>query len=132
MEDCCYTPVPVFPTEAGQILKELTFEAEKDKSDILEENEKVEEKEESTMRTLRIFLRNIITRLAQDKRFKEFTRPVDEEEVPDYYRAGQNLIIARLVNPLRKFQARTARPAKILNLKFPARENQRLKRPGST
>ena len=32
------------------------------------------------MRTLRIFLRNIVTLLAQDKRFKEFTRPVDIEQ----------------------------------------------------
>ena len=42
------------------------------------------------MRTLRIFLRNIITRLAQDKRFKEFTRPVDLDEVPDYYDVIEN------------------------------------------
>ena len=87
IEESCYTPVPVFQSQAGEILKELTFEAEKDKAENdKNESEKIEEKEESTMRTLRIFLRNIITRLAQDKRFKEFTRPVDEEEVPDYYR----------------------------------------------
>ena len=26
-----------------------------------------------------------MTRLAQDKRFKEFTKPVDPDEIPDYY-----------------------------------------------
>ena len=49
------------------------------------ELKEVEQKEEATMRTLRIFLRNVVTRLAQDKRFKEFTKPVDVEEIPDYY-----------------------------------------------
>ena len=34
--------------------------------------------------------RNIITRLAQDKRFKEFTKPVDEAELPDYYEIIEN------------------------------------------
>ena len=31
-----------------------------------------------------------MTRLAQDKRFKEFTKPVDEEEIPDYYDIIEN------------------------------------------
>ena len=63
----------------------MCYEAEENENEPdSTEMEKLEEKEESTMRTLRIFLRNIVTRLAQDKRFKEFTRPVDLEEVPDY------------------------------------------------
>ena len=63
---------------------------EKDKESTVTEVEKIEESEESTMRTLRIFLRNIVTRLAQDKRFKEFTKPVDLEEVPDYQKVVEH------------------------------------------
>uniref|UniRef100_H2YAJ4 Bromo domain-containing protein n=1 Tax=Ciona savignyi TaxID=51511 RepID=H2YAJ4_CIOSA len=40
--------------------------------------------EESTMRSLRLFLRDVLTRLAQDRRFKVFLKPVDLEEVEDY------------------------------------------------
>nr|4TT6_A Chain A, ATPase family AAA domain-containing protein 2 [Homo sapiens] len=40
--------------------------------------------EEDTFRELRIFLRNVTHRLAIDKRFRVFTKPVDPDEVPDY------------------------------------------------
>uniref|UniRef100_A0A8D3BKR1 ATPase family AAA domain-containing protein 2 n=1 Tax=Scophthalmus maximus TaxID=52904 RepID=A0A8D3BKR1_SCOMX len=49
-----------------------------------EENQKLEELEEDTLRELRLFLRDVTNRLSQDKRFKAFTKPVDLEEVPDY------------------------------------------------
>ncbi|XP_062841357.1 ATPase family AAA domain-containing protein 2-like [Trichomycterus rosablanca] len=49
-----------------------------------QEQQKLEEQEEDTLRELRLFLRDVTNRLAQDKRFKAFTRPVDTEEVPDY------------------------------------------------
>uniref|UniRef100_A0A8C1SJM5 ATPase family AAA domain-containing protein 2 n=1 Tax=Cyprinus carpio TaxID=7962 RepID=A0A8C1SJM5_CYPCA len=49
-----------------------------------QELQKLEEQEEDTLRELRLFLRDITNRLAQDKRFKAFTKPVDTEEVPDY------------------------------------------------
>ncbi|KAK7887132.1 hypothetical protein WMY93_026753 [Mugilogobius chulae] len=49
-----------------------------------EEIKKLEEQEESTLRELRLFLRDVTNRLSQDKRFKAFTKPVDLEEVPDY------------------------------------------------
>ncbi|XP_030639024.1 ATPase family AAA domain-containing protein 2 [Chanos chanos] len=49
-----------------------------------QEQQKVEEQEEDTLRELRLFLRDVTNRLAQDKRFKAFTKPVDTEEVPDY------------------------------------------------
>ncbi|XP_067387169.1 ATPase family AAA domain-containing protein 2 isoform X2 [Emydura macquarii macquarii] len=49
-----------------------------------EEVKRVEEQEEDTLRELRIFLRNVTHRLAIDKRFRAFTKPVDLEEVPDY------------------------------------------------
>ncbi|XP_067304167.1 ATPase family AAA domain-containing protein 2-like isoform X1 [Pseudorasbora parva] len=49
-----------------------------------QEKQKLEEQEEDTLRELRLFLRDATNRLAQDKRFKAFTKPVDTEEVPDY------------------------------------------------
>ncbi|XP_037783045.1 ATPase family AAA domain-containing protein 2B-like isoform X2 [Penaeus monodon] len=45
---------------------------------------KLEEIEEATLRELRIFLREICAKLARNKTFYIFTKPVDEEEVPDY------------------------------------------------
>uniref|UniRef100_A0A8C2UNI2 ATPase family AAA domain-containing protein 2 n=1 Tax=Chinchilla lanigera TaxID=34839 RepID=A0A8C2UNI2_CHILA len=49
-----------------------------------EEVKQLEEQEEDTFRELRIFLRNVTHRLAIDKRFRAFTKPVDPVEVPDY------------------------------------------------
>lgn len=46
-----------------------------------EEVRKLEEQEENTLRELRIFLRDVTHRLAADKRFRAFTKPVDPEEV---------------------------------------------------
>ncbi|XP_023583947.1 ATPase family AAA domain-containing protein 2 isoform X1 [Trichechus manatus latirostris] len=50
----------------------------------VEEVKRLEEQEEDTFRELRIFLRNVTHRLAIDKRFRVFTKPVDPDEVPDY------------------------------------------------
>ena len=41
----------------------------------------IREGEENTLRELRIFLRDIHTKLVMDRRFKEFSKPVDLEEV---------------------------------------------------
>ncbi|XP_072708035.1 ATPase family AAA domain-containing protein 2 isoform X2 [Ciconia boyciana] len=49
-----------------------------------EEIRQLEEQEEDTLRELRIFLREVTHRLAVDRRFRAFTKPVDPEEVPDY------------------------------------------------
>ncbi|KAI5612012.1 ATPase family AAA domain-containing protein 2B, partial [Silurus asotus] len=49
-----------------------------------QEQQKLEDQEEDTLRELRLFLRDVTNRLVQDKRFKAFTKPVDTEEVPDY------------------------------------------------
>ncbi|NXF46186.1 ATAD2 protein, partial [Oceanites oceanicus] len=49
-----------------------------------EEIRQLEEHEEDTLRELRIFLRDVTHRLAVDRRFRAFTKPVDPEEVPDY------------------------------------------------
>ncbi|KMQ96499.1 atpase family aaa domain-containing protein 2b [Lasius niger] len=48
------------------------------------------EKDEVSLRELRIFLREICAKLARNRQFFMFTKPVDTEEVPDY-----NLIIKR-------------------------------------
>ncbi|KAL3287427.1 hypothetical protein HHI36_001898 [Cryptolaemus montrouzieri] len=49
-----------------------------------EQLKKLYEKEEHTLRELRIFLRDMCRKLAQNKMFFMFTKPVDIEEVPDY------------------------------------------------
>ncbi|XP_051246573.1 ATPase family AAA domain-containing protein 2-like isoform X2 [Dicentrarchus labrax] len=49
-----------------------------------QERRHLEEQEEDVLRELRLFLRNVTERLALDRRFKAFTKPVDIEEVPDY------------------------------------------------
>lgn len=41
----------------------------------------LEEQEEDVLRELRLFLRSVTERLALDRRFKAFTKPVDVEEV---------------------------------------------------
>ncbi|XP_073488315.1 ATPase family AAA domain-containing protein 2 [Aquarana catesbeiana] len=49
-----------------------------------EELKRLEAQEEDTLRELRVFLRDVTHRIAIDKRFRAFTKPVDLEEVPDY------------------------------------------------
>ncbi|KAL2076593.1 hypothetical protein ACEWY4_027810 [Coilia grayii] len=49
-----------------------------------EERGRLEEQEENTLRELRLFLRDVTRRLATDKRFLIFSKPVDIEEVSDY------------------------------------------------
>lgn len=41
----------------------------------------LQEQEEDVLRELRLCLRNVAERLALDRRFKAFSRPVDSEEV---------------------------------------------------
>ncbi|XP_042359380.1 ATPase family AAA domain-containing protein 2B [Plectropomus leopardus] len=49
-----------------------------------EEERRLAEQEENTLRELRLFLRDVTKRLATDKRFNIFSKPVDIEEVSDY------------------------------------------------
>ncbi|XP_065601782.1 ATPase family AAA domain-containing protein 2-like [Cyrtonyx montezumae] len=63
--------VPVAPPPKPQPLTE-------------EELKHLEEQQEDTLHELRIFLRDVTRRLAIDRRFRAFTKPVDLEEVPDY------------------------------------------------
>ncbi|XP_053918131.1 ATPase family AAA domain-containing protein 2B isoform X4 [Cuculus canorus] len=48
------------------------------------EKQRMEDQEENTLRELRLFLRDVTKRLATDKRFSIFSKPVDIEEVSDY------------------------------------------------
>ncbi|XP_015588936.1 ATPase family AAA domain-containing protein 2 isoform X2 [Cephus cinctus] len=50
----------------------------------VEEKKVLYEKEEVSLRELRIFLREICAKLARNRQFFMFTKPVDTEEVPDY------------------------------------------------
>ncbi|KAJ6663155.1 hypothetical protein lerEdw1_010748 [Lerista edwardsae] len=68
-----------------QALEVLPIAAPPEPRQLTEEEAKhLEEQEEDTLRELRIFLRNVTHRLAIDKRFRVFTKPVDLHEVPDY------------------------------------------------
>ncbi|CAL8394639.1 unnamed protein product [Arctogadus glacialis] len=49
-----------------------------------EEQWRLAEQEENTQRELRLFLRDVTKRLATDKRFSIFSKPVDIDEVSDY------------------------------------------------
>ncbi|KAL6095579.1 atad2b [Pungitius sinensis] len=49
-----------------------------------EEQRRLAEQEENTLRELRLFLRDVTKRLATDKRFSIFSKPVDIDEVSDY------------------------------------------------
>ncbi|XP_070555264.1 ATPase family AAA domain-containing protein 2-like isoform X2 [Ptychodera flava] len=70
---------------AARLLEELPVAPPPEPRKLNEaELQRLEQQEEVTMRELRLFLRSILTRLASDKKFKIFTRPVDLEEVPDY------------------------------------------------
>ncbi|CAF4671707.1 unnamed protein product [Rotaria sp. Silwood1] len=54
------------------------------------ELERLKEREEATMTELRVFLRDMLKVLLRDKRFTYFTRPIDVEDVPDYYDVIEN------------------------------------------
>ncbi|XP_052559918.1 ATPase family AAA domain-containing protein 2 isoform X2 [Tympanuchus pallidicinctus] len=70
---------------AGQTLEVLPVAPPPEPRPLTEEEMKcLEEQEKNTLRELRIFLRDVTHRLAVDRRFKAFTKPVDPEEVPDY------------------------------------------------
>ena len=46
-----------------------------------DEEKALQEKEERTLRELRLFLRDVLSRLATEKKFRVFAKPVDPEEV---------------------------------------------------
>ncbi|KFQ85916.1 ATPase family AAA domain-containing protein 2, partial [Phoenicopterus ruber ruber] len=72
--NAAWRPLEVLPVAPPPKPRQLTEE----------EIRQLEEQEEDTLRELRIFLRDVTHRLAVDRRFRAFTKPVDPEEVPDY------------------------------------------------
>ena len=64
-------PLEVLPVAAAPEPRELS----------VIELEKARDHEENTLRELRIFLREITVKLMSDRKFKEFHKPVDLEEV---------------------------------------------------
>lgn len=59
-----------------------------------EEQRRLAEQEENTLRELRLFLRDVTKRLATDKRFNIFSKPVDVDEVWHDIRASNMPILA--------------------------------------
>ncbi|XP_065843012.1 ATPase family AAA domain-containing protein 2-like isoform X2 [Oscarella lobularis] len=54
------------------------------------EKRRLEKERESTLRELRIFLRDLTNRLLADRKFTRFAKPVDKEDAPDYFEVIQN------------------------------------------
>jgi hypothetical protein len=61
------------------------------------ELKRVEEEDEVNLRELRICLREIVHKLAAERRFRAFLRPIDEEEYEDYYRIIEHPIDLELI-----------------------------------
>ncbi|XP_074642373.1 ATPase family AAA domain-containing protein 2-like [Tubulanus polymorphus] len=54
------------------------------------EKKRLFEQEEKNMRELRLFLRDVINKLSRDRKFSIFAKPVDIDEVTDYYEIIKN------------------------------------------
>uniref|UniRef100_A0A3Q4AMK7 ATPase family AAA domain-containing protein 2 n=1 Tax=Mola mola TaxID=94237 RepID=A0A3Q4AMK7_MOLML len=78
-----FSPVLFLATAETQY-SQLSDEAQGPRVLSAEEQRRLAEQEESTLRELRLFLRDVTKRLATDKRFNIFSKPVDIEEVSDY------------------------------------------------
>ncbi|XP_061667938.1 ATPase family AAA domain-containing protein 2B isoform X2 [Syngnathoides biaculeatus] len=75
-----------------------------------EEQRRLAEQEENTLRELRLFLRDVTKRLATDKRFNIFSKPVDIEEVSDYLEViGQPMDLSTIMTKIDKHQYLTAK-----------------------
>lgn len=70
-------PLPVAPLPEPRILTES-------------ELQRLRQQEEATLTELRIFLRAILTKLAKDRKFSIFAKPVDPTVVPDYLEVIKN------------------------------------------
>ena len=49
------------------------------------EQERVSKQRQAILRELRVFLRDLTNKLLAERKFKEFTKPVDPEEVANKY-----------------------------------------------
>ncbi|KAK3932961.1 ATPase family AAA domain-containing protein 2 [Frankliniella fusca] len=84
LEKTSVPPSPPQPTEGSW--EELPEAPPPEPAKLTEEElEKLYAKEEHTLRELRIFLREVCAKLARNRLFFMFTKPVDVEEAPDYY-----------------------------------------------
>ncbi|XP_068988018.1 ATPase family AAA domain-containing protein 2-like isoform X3 [Bombus flavifrons] len=76
---------PKIKDDKVEVLEELPLAPDPLPKKLTEEEKKIiYEKEEVSLRELRIFLREICAKLARNRQFFMFTKPVDTEEVPDY------------------------------------------------
>ncbi|XP_025111165.1 ATPase family AAA domain-containing protein 2-like isoform X3 [Pomacea canaliculata] len=78
---------PILPQSRAQCILQVLPKAAPPEPRKLTEREECRllEQEEDTLRELRIFLRDILSKLGREKKFLIFTKPVDVEDVPDYY-----------------------------------------------
>ncbi|XP_076622694.1 ATPase family AAA domain-containing protein 2B isoform X2 [Colletes latitarsis] len=77
--------LPKIKDDKVEVLEELPLAPDPMPMKLTEEEKKVMyEKQEVSLRELRIFLREICAKLARNRQFFMFTKPVDTEEVPDY------------------------------------------------
>ncbi|XP_061785401.1 ATPase family AAA domain-containing protein 2B isoform X1 [Nerophis lumbriciformis] len=75
-----------------------------------EEQRRLAEQEENTLRELRLFLRDVTKRLATDKRFNIFSKPVDIDEVSDYLEViRQPMDLSTVMTKIDKHQYLTAK-----------------------
>ncbi|CAK9825447.1 ATPase family AAA domain-containing protein 2 [Anthophora retusa] len=80
----CLKP-PKIKDDKVEVLEELPLAPNPLPKKLTEEEKKmIYEKQEVSLRELRIFLREICAKLARNRQFFMFTKPVDTEEVPDY------------------------------------------------
>jgi hypothetical protein len=77
-------------TEPVQEILEIAEPAPISRERSEQELERIKQREEATMTELRVFLRDMIKILLRDKRFTYFSRPIDVEDVPDYYDVIEN------------------------------------------
>ncbi|KAK0178077.1 hypothetical protein PV328_002058 [Microctonus aethiopoides] len=76
---------PLIKNNHMEVLEELPLAPDPIPNKLTEMEKKLlYEKEEVSLRELRIFLREICAKLARNRQFFMFTKPVDTEEVPDY------------------------------------------------
>ncbi|XP_063967828.1 ATPase family AAA domain-containing protein 2-like isoform X2 [Lytechinus pictus] len=76
---------------ASATLEILPVAAPREPRELTEDEiQKLVNEEEKKLRELRIFLRDVLTRLASERKFRVFTSPVDPEEVPDYVQVIKN------------------------------------------
>ncbi|XP_043485205.1 ATPase family AAA domain-containing protein 2-like isoform X3 [Leptopilina heterotoma] len=76
---------PHVKLDKPRVLEELPIAPEPMPKKLSEEEKKLlRDKEEISLRELRIFLREICAKLARNRQFFMFTKPVDTDEVPDY------------------------------------------------